>query len=270
MNKLVFKKVKMSWLRGSRFLKPARLFCSLCLLLSACVPIVRTEYLSPSWYGTLLDIKTGEPLIGVEVSDLYSQLTVTTDNHGYFELAPVISQFSFKLPVASMASYYQIEFALPERKLRISGYRLAVTVEPSKFDLGVFTVDTSINSAEFFLEAPLLEDLPLKERSKMVQLPNSLIENCGAPLQDAISLSKAARLYKRLVNTKQNLGDQIITEKDLALSYHWAEEAWNNASNLCFRGDYEQKNVFYSYSKLFQQEAQPYLKNTSPYNQTEN
>ncbi|WP_158968530.1 hypothetical protein [Paraglaciecola sp. L3A3] len=233
------------------FIKP-RLSLMLVLLasiFSACIPIIRTEYTSPSWQGTLVDMQTGAPLINLEVRDLHTKKKVMTDQQGYFELPPNISEFSFKLPVATMVSHHEIEVMLPAGPLRFTGTRMANTTAPSDFDLGTFPVARVTNSVPFWLQ----------DNGKMVILPEHFIKDCGDPLHNAIHLTNAARLYKKLVKNNQYLGNKKANIQDVELSYYWANESWLDIHNLCFRGDYEQSLAFYQFSKLFYQEAEAYL-----------
>jgi hypothetical protein len=225
---------------------------SMIFLISACIPIIRTEYISPSWQGTLVNIHTGEPLVGIEVSDLYSHKKVTTDLNGYFQLAPVTSQFSLKLPVSSVDRTYQIEITLPQSQLRFSGQRLAANTTPSDFNLGRFPVELEVGSEPFLLQ----------DQGDDIELSASLLENCGTPLQDAISLSQSARVYQQLFENKQALGERSISRKDVELSYHWALESWGNVGGECFRQDYERSMAFSAFYNLFYAEAQTYLIST--------
>lgn len=227
---------------------PATLLWLLVIVLSACVPVIRTEYLSPSWRGILVDGTTGKPIVGVAVTDLYTEEKVKTDKNGYFELAPATTEFSFKLPVASMAGIYQIEVSLPSNSIRFSGRRLAVNTEPSEFNLGTFPISAAAYTSPFLL----------KDKDELLPLPRHLIEDCGVPLQDAINLASSARLYKQLLDKQHNLGHLKVTLKDVELAYLWASNGWEFAGDNCFRQDYAQSLALYPYITLFFDEAQTY------------
>ncbi|MDU0356421.1 hypothetical protein RS130_23235 [Paraglaciecola aquimarina] len=230
-------------------------FSAVSLSLSACIPVLRTEYLSPNWQGTVIDSQTGMPLQGVEVIDLYSQQSVKTDQAGHFELAALTRQFSLKLPVASMSRNYQIEIKFADSTLthtdsvRITGRRLATTTEPTLFDIGHFAIVTTTRNAPFLLE----------DGGQQSQLPARFISDCGQPLQDAISLANSARFYQKLWQQQQHLGDVIIEKAQLKRSYTWAFQGWLFAGEQCFRGQYTKSQEFDPFVKSFLQEADKYL-----------
>ncbi|MEP1554633.1 MAG: hypothetical protein ABJJ44_04305 [Paraglaciecola sp.] len=228
-------------------IKSIRWLGLLVVALSACVPVFRSEYLSPSWQGSLVDGQSGQPLVGVEVTDLYTQEKATTDQQGHFTLPPATSEFSFKLPAASMAGVYQIEVALPNTSVRFTGRRLAVTSEPSEFDIEAFPILPEIT-------------LPFRLATKdtLITLPKSMIDDCGAPLLNAISLANSARLYKKLLADQQNLGVTLITLQHVESAYFWAEQSWGYAGSVCFKQNYEQSQFFSTFVTMFYDEARMY------------
>ena len=148
-----------------------------------------------------------------------------------------------------MTRTYQIEVVLPEDRLRFSGNRSATTLEPSDFNLGKFPLNVSLSYTPFLLE----------DKGEQVLLPEHFINNCGAPLRDAIRLSNAARLYQHLLKNNQPLGDVKVTSKAVEMTYGWANEGWENVSRNCFRQDYEQSVAFRPFVRLFNQEAKTAL-----------
>ncbi|WP_413283193.1 hypothetical protein [Vibrio sp. MA40-2] len=222
---------------------------SLILMITACIPIIRTEYISPNWQGTLVDRETGKPLIDVEIRDLYTLKKVKTDQNGYFQLPAETSEFSFKLPVANMMGIYQIEVSLPQYTLHFTGTRRSSITTPSDFNLGIVPIALSKNIMPFFLANDQV----------MIELPKHFIETCGEPLQDAIRLTNVARLYKQRVTSNVGLGEFPSEQQDIERSYYWANQSWQEVSTVCFRENYEQVLAFREFNDLFYQEAEPYL-----------
>lgn len=233
--------------------KPFCLVLSLLLLINACVPIMQTQYTSPTWQGVLVDMQTGAPLVDVEVIDLHTLKKVKTNRQGYFQLPANTIKFSLKMPVATMVRNYQIEVVLPQGPLRFNGTRMVNTLAPSNFDLGYFPIDNATTSAAFLLE----------DNGQMRLLPEYFIQSCQAPLKDAIRLTKAARFFKQLADNSKSLGVKKISRKDIETSYGWANKSWQQISDVCFKGEYEQLVAFNEFSDLFYQEAIPYLKETA-------
>jgi len=217
-------------------------------LISACVPVFRTEFISPRWTGTLIDMETGKPMSGIKVTDLTSLNTTLTDSNGYFKLPATTQEFSFKLPAASMAKTYQMDIALEQRTLRFSGQHLAFSDQVPDFHLGLFPIETSDKNALFMLGKNLQTTLPI-----------TLVEHCGMPLKSAISFSRAARLSHSLAAQKNTFSGAEITRKQVSLNYYWASQAWENVSQQCFKQDYEQSMAFNEFHEMFIEEAHPFL-----------
>ncbi|WP_394181553.1 hypothetical protein [Marinomonas posidonica] len=208
----------------------------------------RTEFTSPSWTGTLIDMETGKALSGIKVTDLTSLNSTLTDSDGFFKLPATTQEFSFKLPAASMAKTYHMDISLEQRTLRFSGQHLAFDDQDPDFHLGFFPIETHYKNAPFMLGKDLQTALPI-----------ALIENCGVPLKNAISLSRAARLSQSLAEQKHSFGGLEVSQDQVSLTYYWASQAWENVSQQCFKQDYKQTVAFSTLHEMFFEEAYPYF-----------
>ncbi len=86
------------------------------LLLTACIPAIKTVYHTPSVSGTVIDQATRQPLAGVVVSHLdYKRPQVITDENGHFNLPSVSSINAVLIMAAHALKPYPVKFAIADQ-----------------------------------------------------------------------------------------------------------------------------------------------------------
>lgn len=117
-------------------------------ILSACVPVYRTEYISPQWQGEFLLLNQEAAAESLRITDRFSgqtqELQISSSLLTKFDIPAATKQLSMKLPAASMARKFRLDIELQGFSLSIAESLVAASGVPQELDLGRIIIDFDV------------------------------------------------------------------------------------------------------------------------------
>ncbi len=208
----------------------AHLLASALLLstLTGCIPVIRTEYLSPHWKGTVIsDFRAKQ---GAEILDLTTGYQMITSVDGSFEILPKTQSFDFKLPAASAAQYFVLSFNDGGRTFQIATLGMMTSTQPILVDTKKLMFDFSMRNFHIVTSD--------QSTGETLILDNDFTAKCGTPLQSAIMLTKVLREIEKVEEQKSQF-DGIDLSTLIENQRYWALNGWDYANSVCFKQDYQ-------------------------------
>ena len=202
--------------------------------LTGCIPVVRTEYLSPHWKGTVITGYKVKP--GVEISDETTGFNSIANADGSFEILPKTQSFDFKLPAASAAQYYPLSFKYNGRMFQIATFGMMTSTQPIIADTKKLMFDFSMRNFHIVTSD--------QSTGETLILDDDFIAKCGTPLHSAIMLTKVLRKIEKIEKQKLQVdGVEVDIDSLEKNQRYWAINGWDYASRVCFRKDYQNSQI---------------------------
>lgn len=198
--------------------------CFLIICVIACVPVVRDEFISPTWKGKLISAQSLVPISDISVKDYVSSIGGTTDELGEFNIPAVVQTFHLKVPAYLGFKEHQLDVKV-RKSLSLSIIKTVKNMPSDEqiIDLGSIFIDENPNMPVNYSE---LEVSP-------VELDPLILQECGSS-----KLKSLQKLLTSLYKAKQSLYAYTGSnrdELDLAFNEHsmLIKSYWSENSQIC-------------------------------------
>ena len=197
--------------------------------------MLRTEYISPQWSGQLLLVNSFSSPTSLSISDSFTQQVVeheVTDGQvTKFKFDAKTKSVSWKLPAASMARHFTLNFQSANFKFGLTQLERATSAELITIDVGTIIIDPSALELHDNINQALF--------TKMMELTDDQDNACKSQLRStiylaAVTLKLAKKKYPQVVNTESITQDH----------HHWSVNALEFSDSLCFSKDYKKRQSF--------------------------
>jgi len=200
----------------------------LVVLLIGCVPVVRTEYISPNWLGQILLVNTVSDDT-FTIKDLFSgnsqQVSLIANQLVAFNVPAASQGVSFKMPAASMARRFAIAFESDDFNVDLKVLKTTHTNPPHEVEIGTVIIDRDAYN-------------------KVKVLPASLQTVFTDTTSTCLHAMSSAMYF---LQVKNRLESDYYAEYGVVktMSERWRiEEQFYFVESECFRTNYEKRMAF--------------------------
>lgn len=205
----------------------------LVVVATACVPVFRNEYISPQWQGQIVVINSASEKRVVRIEEVFTgaieELMVVGNQIPHFHFSANSEMAYFKLPAASMADEFSLDFKIDDISLGLTQLMNAVSVSPQLVDVGVIILD--FNAYEAVQVPPAAIKVLMASASSI----------CQKRLSDALYWAHVAKN----INTGAYSQTGMALDQNLIdIYFERTNEQLYFAERECFQRDYKKMQEF--------------------------